>query len=106
MRVDESKLTAAYLMASRKYGTLYVGSALDLIARVHDHKQGIGSKFCAKYGVTRLVWFQPFMLVSEARDMEYEIKKWDREWKTNLIERNNPDWADLFPVLSGSRLAG
>ena len=104
MRVDENRLTAAYLMASRKYGTLYVGSALDLIRRVYEHKEGIGSKFCAKYGVTRLVWFEPFMLLIEAREREYEIKKWRRDWKTNLIERNNPDWSDLFPVLSGTRL--
>ena len=104
MRVDENRLTTAYLMASRKYGTLYVGSALDLIRRVYEHKEGIGSKFCAKYGVTRLVWFEPFMLLIEAREREYEIKKWRRDWKTNLIERNNPDWSDLFPVLSGTRL--
>jgi putative endonuclease len=105
MRVDENRLTAAYLMASRKYGTLYLGSALDLVQRVFEHKQGVGSRFCAKYGVTRLVWFQPLMLVSEARDREYIIKKWRREWKINLIERDNPDWDDLFPVLSGARLS-
>jgi putative endonuclease len=92
-------------MASRKHGTLYAGSALDLIVRVSDHKNGVGSKFVAKYGVTRLVWYQPFLLVAEAREREYEIKKWRREWKINLIERDNPDWADLFPVLSGARLA-
>jgi len=101
MRVDETRLTATYIMASRKYGTLYVGSALDLIARVSDHKNGAGSKFVAKYDVTRLVWYQPFLLVTEAREREYEIKKFRREWKVNLIERDNPHWLDLFPVLSG-----
>lgn len=104
MRIDDSRLTATYMLASRKHGTLYLGSALDLIARVHDHKQGAGSHFVAKYGVTRLVWYQPFMLVTEARDREYEMKKWRRDWKTNLIERDNPNWDDLFPVLSGAEL--
>lgn len=104
MRVDERRLTATYIMASRRHGTLYVGSALDLIERVWDHKQGLGSKFVAKYGVTRLVWFESFMLVSEARDREYKIKHWKRDWKIELIERNNPDWGGLFPVLSGSEL--
>ena len=75
MRVDESRLTATYMLASRKHGTLYLGSALDLIARVSEHKQGVGSAFTAKYGVVRLVWFEQFMLVSEARDREYEMKK-------------------------------
>jgi putative endonuclease len=64
MRVDEDRLTATYMMASSKHGALYLGSAFDLIARVSDHKQGVGSKFVGKYGVTRLVWYQPFMLVS------------------------------------------
>jgi putative endonuclease len=104
MRVDESRLTAAYMLASRKHGTLYLGSALDLIARVSDHKAGQGCRFTAKYNVTRLVWYQPFMLVAEARDLEYRMKKWNRDWKTNLIERDNPHWDDLFPILTGARL--
>ena len=99
MRVDENRLTATYMMASRKHGTLYIGSALDLIARVHAHKTGVGSLFVRKYGVTRLVWFKSFMLVSEAREHEYEMKKWHRDWKTNLIDRENPHWDDLYPGL-------
>jgi putative endonuclease len=102
MRVDETRLTATYMLASRKHGTLCLGSALDLIQRIYEHKSGAGSRFAAKYDVTRLVWFQPFMLVAEARDREYEMKKWRREWKINLIERENPDWDDLYPTLIGA----
>lgn len=102
MRVDEARLTATYMLASGKHGTLYLGSALDLIQRIYEHKSGAGSNFVAKYGVTRLVWFQPFMLVAEARDREYAMKKWRREWKVNLIERENPDWDDLYPTLIGA----
>ena len=58
MRVDEARLTATYMLASGKHGTLYLGSALDLIVRVSEHKQGIGSRFTARYGVTRLVWYE------------------------------------------------
>ena len=101
MRVDENRITATYMLASRKHGTLYLGSALDLIARISAHRQGDGSKFTAKYEVTRLVWFETFLLVAEARDCEYQMKKWRREWKINLIERENPDWDDLFPTLIG-----
>ncbi len=102
MRVDENRLTATYLLANRKHGTIYLGSALDLIARIHEHREGVGSRFTEKYEVTQLVWYQPFMLVSEARGREYEMKKWRREWKINLIERDNPDWDDLYPGLVGS----
>jgi putative endonuclease len=105
MRVDEARLTATYMLASRKHGTLYLGSALDLIARVHAHKEGVGSSFTAKYGVTRLVWYEPFMLITDARGREYEMKKWRREWKINLIERDNPNWDDLYPVLIEAVLA-
>ncbi len=104
MRVDENRLTATYLLANRKHGALYLGSPLDLIARVADHKEGQGSRHTAKYNITLLVWYQPFMLVAEARDLEYRMKKWRREWKANLIERDNPHWEDLFPYLTGSRL--
>ena len=104
MRVDETRLTATYMLASRKHGTLYLGSALDLIVRVSEHKQGIGSRFTARYGVTRLVWYESFMLVTEARGHEYEMKKWRRDWKVNVIERDNPNWDDLYPVLIGAQL--
>ena len=106
MRVYETRLTAAYMLASRKHGTLYLGSALDLIARVHAHKEGVGSTFTAKYGVTRLVWYEPFMLITDARGREYEMKKWRRDWKINLIERENPNWDDLYPGLIGTELVG
>ncbi len=102
MRVDQDRLTATYMLANRKHGTLYLGSALDLIVRISDHLSGDGSAFTSKYKLNRLVWFEPFMLVSEARDREYEMKKWRREWKINLIERENPDWDDLYPTLIGS----
>jgi putative endonuclease len=103
MRVDESRLTATYMLASRKHGAIYLGSALDLIKRIYEHRSNVGSRFVAKYGVTRLVWYQPFMLVAEARDREYEMKKWRRDWKINLIERDNPDWDDLYPTLIGAK---
>jgi len=101
MRVDESRLTATYLLANRKHGTLYLGSALDLIQRISEHRSGAGSYFVAKHDLNRLVWFQPFLLVAEARDREYEMKKWRREWKINLIERENPDRDDLYATLIG-----
>jgi putative endonuclease len=88
MRVDDSRITATYMLASR----------------ISEHKQGVGSAFTAKYEITRLVWFEHFMLVAEARDREYAMKKWRRDWKTNLIERDNPNWDDLFPVLTGAEL--
>ena len=99
----EELFPAAYMLASAKHGTLYLGSAANLIGRVSDHKHGQGSLFTAKYKVNRLVWYEPFMLITDARCREYEMKKWRRDWKINLIERDNPNWDDLFPSLTGER---
>jgi putative endonuclease len=99
----EDRLTAAYLLASRRHGTLYLGSALDLVQRVSQRREStIG--FTAKYGVTRLVWYARFGLVAEARAQERSMKKWRREWKIALIEADNPDWRDLYPMLCGAEL--
>jgi putative endonuclease len=85
-----------YLLASRKYGTLYVGVTSDLIRRVYEHKSKAVRGFTAKYGVDRLVWFECHDDPSSSIAREKEIKKWRRDWKISLIEENNPDWLDLY----------
>jgi putative endonuclease len=85
-----------YIMADRYRGTIYVGSTADLSARVSQHRAGKGSKFCAYYGLTRLVWMELLPAMQEAMDQEKRIKRWRREWKFALIEKANPDWCDLF----------
>lgn len=103
MRVDESRVTAAYMLASARHGTIYLGSTLDLMKRMHEHANAQRG-FTARYGVRRLVWYERFLLLTEARAREYELKKWRRDWKVNLIERDNPHWDDLFPAVSGAIL--
>jgi putative endonuclease len=84
-----------YILASRRGGTLYVGVTSDLARRIEEHRQGIGSKFAARYGVMRLVWFEEYDLVTQAITREKTIKKWPRQWKINAIEERNPYWQDL-----------
>ena len=90
-----------YILASRLYGTLYIGVTNDLIRRVEQHRAGEGSLFTRKYKVHTLVWFQPFADVRDAIQREKTMKEWPRDWKTNLIERDNPRWVDLYPSLPG-----
>jgi putative endonuclease len=85
-----------YLLASRKYGTLYLGVTLDLIRRVYQHKTHADPGFTSRYDVHLLVWFECHDDPVNAIAREKEIKKWRREWKINLIERDNPDWNDLY----------
>lgn len=84
-----------YLMASRLNGTLYCGVTNDLVRRVVEHREGTAEGFTAKYGVSRLVWFEQHSDINEAILREKRIKKWNREWKVRLIEERNPDWRDL-----------
>ena len=89
-----------YIMASGPHGTLYIGVTSDLAARVHQHKSGLGSEFCRKYGCTTLVWMEPFPTIVEAIAREKAMKAWKRRWKTELISRTNPDWRDLYQDLN------
>ena len=89
-----------YLLASRAYGTLYVGSTADLIRRVWEHKIRAVPGFTAKYNVDRLVWFEMDESLAAAAQRERQIKEWKRVWKIELIERDNPHWIDLYPTLS------
>jgi putative endonuclease len=90
---------AVYMMANRPYGTLYTGVSSTMISRVRDHRDGVGSAFTQRWGLTRLVWYQPFESIAYAIRKEKLIKRYSRDWKINLIERLNPRWEDLYPAL-------
>jgi putative endonuclease len=93
-----------YLLASKRYGTLYLGVTNDIIRRASEHRQSLIPGFSATYGVTRLVWFEPHTDIRDAIAREKDIKKWRRQWKINLIEKDNPDWLDLFLELTAPSL--
>ena len=89
-----------YLLASRKHGTLYVGVTNDLIRRVYEHKTKAVPGFTTKYDVSRLVWFETHDDVNAAIEREKELKKWRRDWKIALLEAENPEWRDLWEVIT------
>ncbi|MGN6818048.1 MAG: GIY-YIG nuclease family protein [Sphingomonas sp.] len=82
-------------MASEKLGTLYVGVTSNLIGRVIQHREGTFEGFTKRYGVKKLVWYEVGEMMEGAISREKTIKKWPRDWKCNLIERQNPEWNDL-----------
>lgn len=90
-----------YILASKKYGTLYIGITSDLIKRIHQHKEHVVDGFTNKYKVHQLVYYEIHEDVREAILREKQIKKWNRDWKINLIEQDNPYWLDLYPGLNG-----
>jgi putative endonuclease len=87
-----------YILASRLGGTLYVGVTSELAYRVSMHREGVGSGFTARYGVKRLVYYEHHNDIRSAIAREKRLKKWPRKWKVDLIEKQNPNWTDLFPT--------
>ena len=97
--VGRDVLFFVYLLASKPYGTLYTGYTDDLYKRIREHRAKVRPGFTAKYGVTRLVWFEAHGTRHEAWVRERRIKEWNRDWKIRLIEETNPHWLDLDPGL-------
>lgn len=93
---DEPFQPCVYLLASGRNGTLYCGSTSKPIKRIWEHKEGVGSVFTRKYGVTLLVWYEFHDLMTAAIKRELQIKEWKRRWKLELIEAANPEWRDLY----------
>lgn len=90
-----AKQPCVYILASGKHGTLYIGVTSNLFARLHQHREGLIKGFTSRYGVTRLVYFEMFETMEQAIAREKALKKWNRDWKLNLIEGANPEWVDL-----------
>ena len=84
-----------YILASKRNGTLYIGVTSDLVARLHQHREGTVPGFTSQYDVHRLVWFEQLATMDAAITREKRLKKWNRAWKLRLIEESNPQWRDL-----------
>ncbi len=85
-----------YMLAARMNGTLYVGVTNDLVRRVHEHRNGSVEGFTERYGVKSLVYFEIYQDAYAAITREKKLKRWRRAWKIALIERDNPEWRDLY----------
>jgi len=83
-----------YIMSNRSK-TLYAGVTNNLLRRVWEHKQAVGSKFCKHYKLDRLVYFERFQYVNNAIAREKQIKGWLRRKKIALVVSQNPSWNDL-----------
>ena len=88
-----------YIMASRRNGTVYIGSTSNLVQRAWQHREGVADGFTRRHGCKTLVWYQAHDELDGARLRELQMKKWKRPWKLREIEAMNPDWADLFETL-------
>ena len=90
-----------YILANRIGGTLYIGVTDDLVRRVAEHRLKGAESFTKKHDVNRLVYFECFDDIEQAIRREKRLKKWTRAWKISLIEKDNPNWIDLYPQIAG-----
>ena len=90
------KHPCVYILASQRNGTLYVGVTRDILRRGFEHRTGAVAGFTHRYNVHLLVFVEFHESMAEAVMREKRIKKWRRAWKLALIERDNPQWRDLY----------
>ena len=84
-----------YILCSKKYGTLYIGVTHNLARRIYEHQNNLIDGFTQKYNVHHLVHVEKYSMMMLAVKREKILKTWNRQWKINLIEKNNPEWKDL-----------
>jgi putative endonuclease len=94
-----NKQPAAYILASKRNGTLYTGVTSDLVKRVWEHKNNVVDGFTKRYSVHQLVWYELHENMESAIKREKQLKEWKRQWKLRLIEDTNPNWQDLYPMI-------
>lgn len=90
-----------YILSNIERTTLYIGVTSNLNQRVWQHKQGVGSKFTSKYKLTILLYAEEYQSITDPIAREKQLKKWHKEWKWNLIKKENPELIDWYPSLRG-----
>jgi putative endonuclease len=88
-----------YILASKPRGTLYVGVTNNLTRRVFEHKNKLIEGFTERYDVNLLVWYESSESIESAIAYEKKLKRWRREWKIEMVEKQNPEWVDLYPQI-------
>ena len=89
-----------YILTRQRNGTLYIGVTDNLIRRVYEHKNDFIEGFTKKYGVHMLVYFEQCESIESAIKREKQLKVWHRSWKIRLIEEANPEWKDLYYIVT------
>ena len=85
-----------YIISNKKNGTIYIGVTNNLIRRIYEHKYEMVEGFSKKYGLHKLVYYEIYNTIKDAIAREKQLKNWKRNWKVKLIEKDNPEWKDLY----------
>jgi putative endonuclease len=85
-----------YIMCNKQDGVLYIGVTSDIVKRVYEHKNGFVDGFTKQYNLKNLVYYEIYDDIEEAIKREKQLKNWHREWKIELVNKQNPHWEDLY----------
>ena len=85
-----------YILTNKKNGVLYIGMTSSLIKRIQEHREKLVKGFTEKYNIHKLIYYEQTEDISSALAREKSLKKWNRNWKIQLIEKENPNWEDLY----------
>ncbi len=85
-----------YIMSNKTNGTIYIGVTSDIIKRVYEHKNKLVDGFTKQYNLHDLVYYEVYDDINEAIKREKQLKSWKRQWKIDLIQKDNVDWKDLY----------
>ena len=91
-----------YIVTNKPRGTFYIGVTGNLTHRLWQHRTHAVPGFTDRYNLTRIVWFEPHCDPRAAIQREKSLKRWYRDWKIALVERDNPGWRDLWDDISGA----
>lgn len=90
-----------YILMNTRNTVNYIGVTNDLLRRVDEHRTGVIKGFTWQYNIKKLVYYEECDTAEQAIAREKQLKKWHREWKLNLVKRENPDLRDLFDQING-----
>ena len=89
-----------YILTNKINSVLYIGVTNDLQRRIYEHKNKLIPGFTRKYNLNKLIYFEHFENINDAIKREKQLKKWNRSWKEELINKENPKWNDLYNEIS------
>jgi putative endonuclease len=92
----DQKTPCVYILTNKPNGVLYIGVTTNLVQRTWKHRQKLVTGVSNKYNLQRLVWYERHESIDIAISREKQMKKWNRDWKIQLIETSNPGWQDLY----------
>ena len=95
----EGRSFFVYVMSNKYRTVFYTGITNNLVRRVFEHRNKLIEGFTKKYNASELIYYEQFGDPENAIVREKQIKDYRRSKKIDLVQKQNPEMKDLYPVL-------